>query len=71
MNHNPHNLKVGDTVCLDYRDNVVKIIFLTPNALFAQVTRLDTPAGNSWPVMTNRLKPFTTTADPVKVTPEP
>ena len=60
MNHNPHNLKVGDTVILDEEYNnasEVEIISFTPDELTAFI--LSPEDGDRWVVMTSRLTPIT------------
>lgn len=59
MNHNPHNLKVGDTVILDEDvDGGFQVVITTfsPNYLFAIVRWIYD--GEYWQVMTNRLTPI-------------
>ena len=57
MNWNKLNLKVVQKVLLDSKyvdDMIVEIKFLTRNGMFALVEQ----DGESWEVMTNRLKPI-------------
>jgi hypothetical protein len=60
MNHNKHNLKIGQEVWLDskYRNKSKVIIHsFTPNQMFAFVLT-DKTLGDMWQVMTNRLTPI-------------
>ena len=66
MNHNKHNLKVGDIVIADknYRGGYeVKIISFTPIQMFALVGAPD-GSGHPWEIMTNRLSPKITEVNP-------
>jgi predicted acyltransferase (DUF342 family) len=56
MNHNPHNLKVGDTVIIDdgyVNGGEVTIKGFTETEMFALVECED----SVWQTMTNRLTP--------------
>lgn len=55
MNHNPHNLSVGDEVILDERV-LVKIFNFTPNQMYATIGNHESEI-DTWMVMTNRLEP--------------
>lgn len=66
MNHNPHNLEVGQTCWLDDMYFVI-IKELTTTAMYATVYGADSTPDNTWHVMTARLTPLTTNADPVPV----
>lgn len=59
LNHNKHNLQVGDVVLADNR-NVVKIISFTPNKMFAMVYPNEGSITLAWELMTARLTPLTT-----------
>lgn len=55
INWNKHDLKIGDEVILDNRHTIKIIGFTKPSSMFATVISID--GGESWEVMTNRLKP--------------
>lgn len=60
MDHNKHNLKVGDTVILDKdfsNGRKVRITGFTPKQLFATVYTIDDPKQTVFEVMTYRLSP--------------
>lgn len=59
LNHNKHNLQVGDVVLADKR-NIVKIISFTPNKMFAMVHPNEGSMAQAWELMTARLTPLTT-----------
>jgi hypothetical protein len=61
MDHNKHNLKVGETVTVDADrrgGSTVVISALSPHHMFARVHPPDHP-NDSWEVMTYRLTPIT------------
>lgn len=63
MNHNTHELEVGQTVTVDadHRGgSTVVIAAFTPNQMFATIHPPNHP-NDSWDVMTYRLTPLTTT----------
>lgn len=64
MNHNKHNLKVGDVVILDKgarTESEVEIQRFTPNQVYAMITPIQAQDSTiQWEVMTNRLSPITT-----------
>ena len=60
MNHNKHNLMVGQVVILDanYQNKAeVGIHAFTPNEMYATVYAKNEIGGDMWQVMTNRLTP--------------
>jgi hypothetical protein len=60
MNHNKHNLMVGQIVWLDLKYNnksEVKIFAFTPNEMYTTV-HAKNETGDMWQVMTNRLTPI-------------
>ena len=60
MNHNKHNLMVGQIVWLDKKYNnksEVGIFAFTPNEMYATVYAKN-ETGDMWQVMTNRLSPI-------------
>jgi hypothetical protein len=61
MNHNPHNLQIGQTVQLDaehYNSSQVIIKSFTPNYIFAEVFSHNDSPEDSWETMTDRLTPI-------------
>ena len=64
MNHNKHNLQIGQMVMLDEgyaTSSKVIIDRFTPNQMYATVTGADDSGDfvySSWQVMTNRLTPL-------------
>jgi hypothetical protein len=57
LNHNPHNLQIGDWVTLDdHKKHPVKIFGMTKNKMFSEVGNHENPM-DTWNVMTRRLKP--------------
>ncbi len=54
MNHNKHNLQIGDDAILDER-STIKIHAFTPNYMFATVSSNEV---DTWEVMTLRLSPI-------------
>jgi copper(I)-binding protein len=59
MIHNKHNLKVGDTVILDFdfvNHSEVKIVAFTPKEMYATIHSIDDEE-YTWEVMTYRLTP--------------
>ena len=54
MNHNKHNLQIGDNAILDSR-HTIRIHGFTPNQMFATVSSNDV---DTWEVMTLRLRPI-------------
>jgi len=61
MEHNKHNLQLGQDVWLDEKYNnksVVTIWNFTPNKLYATVYSKDDETKTSWEVMTVRLTPI-------------
>jgi hypothetical protein len=63
MNHNPHNIQLGDTVILDINyinSSMVTVAEISPRGVHARVYSADikTPhISDIWEVMTNRLTP--------------
>jgi hypothetical protein len=60
INHNPHNIQIGDWVILDNnKENPVRVFSMTTNKLFSEVGNHSSPI-DTWNTMTNRLKPLHT-----------
>jgi hypothetical protein len=56
MNHNPHNLSIGEWVILDKKEPPVKIFRMTEGKMFSEVGNHESPI-DTWEVMTCRLSP--------------